>query len=75
MSIKHVYLSIFPAMGQSSDSANCRHVSFNIACVSGRSVNDTDVDVELSASTFFIVIGTSKVFREFATGLDYKLVN
>ena len=36
---KPVYLSILPAMGHSSVSANCLQVSFIIWCVSGSSVN------------------------------------
>ena len=32
------YLSIFPAIGQSSASANCLHVSLNIWWVSGKSI-------------------------------------
>ena len=44
------YLSIFPAMGQSSVSANCLQVSFSIEWVSGKSVSVAAVELDLQLS-------------------------
>ena len=43
------YLSIFPAMGHSSCSANCLQVSLSIVWVSGRSVKVATFEEELEA--------------------------